>query len=225
MIHVPKTGGTWCRTAIKAAGISYFESGPAHFPTRVSRIHAAFRHARDTIMVKNWEKKKQQHVRRFVFGFVRHPLTWLESAWADALERGKTPGYKPSLKKPWFWFHRCYAWDFTELIDNVIKLKIDVPSRAMLARLGYHTIDGIRWYPDEHTLDFIGRNENLIDDFVHALRFADEQFDERRIRAVKPQRVSSRLAKYKDKLVWRSDQRKAIYEANRQLFDDFGYTI
>ena len=221
MIHVPKTGGTWCRMAIQGAGIPYFESGPA-YPHMTRRFHAPFRDVRETIMVEQWEENNTRPVRRLVFGFVRNPLTWLESKWADAFEHD----YKPGMPLPpeEEWFCRCYALDFIQYLNNVVRLVPNAPSSAILGRLGYHSADQ-RWVPDEHTPDFIGRVENLVEDFICALHRAGETFNESAIRALEPQRVSSQLPKYKETFKWQPEQQQAIYDANRQLFDGFGYAI
>jgi len=173
---------------------------------------------------------------------------------ADALEHGKLPGYAaktPAEKRFWrhcngldtnkgaepgpyapsrpgeltFWFHLCHAYEFERFIDNVIRIKPDVPSRAMMQRIGYQKVTTDLWRPDEYTVDFVGHTETLVDDFVSALKLAGEPFDENVVRNVRPKRVSGRLPKYRQKMKWRPDQRKAIYAANRQLFDGFGYTV
>lgn len=253
MIHIPKTGGTWCRAAITAAKIPNFESGPPGV-SKLNQAHGGLKATRPTIMMVNWRKKNKNLRRRLTFSFVRHPCTWLESTWADALEHGKLPGYAaktPAEKRFWrhyngldtnkgaepvpyapsrpgeltFWFHLCHAYEFERFIDNVIRIKPDVPSRAMMQRIGYQKVTTDLWRPDEYTVDFVGHTETLVDDFVSALKLAGEPFDENVVRNVRPKRVSGRLPKYRQKMKWRPDQRKAIYAANRQLFDGFGYTV
>jgi hypothetical protein len=255
MIHIPKTGGTWCRAAISAANIPTFESGPPGV-TKLNQAHGSLKQTYATIMMVNWRKNKTQR-RRLTFSFVRHPCTWLESTWADALQHGKLPGYAAktpaekrfwehceSLDNPWaqelhrehpqpyrglnpgeerFWFHQCHSYSFEKFIDNVLKIKPDVPSRAMLTRIGYEKVSNGTWRPEEHTVDFVGHTETLVDDLIRVLTLAGEKFDERVIRGVAPKRVSGRLPKYKHKMVWRPGQREAIYKANQQLFDGFGY--
>ena len=249
MIHIPKTGGTWCRTAINAAGIPNFESGPPGM-SKLNQAHGSLRVTRKSIMMVDWRTNKTTR-RRLTFSFVRHPCTWLESTWADALEHNKRPGYAATTpaeirfwehcnglsfdptQKPYkplhpgeatFWFHLCHDYKFEKFIDNVLRLKPDVPSCAMLQRIGYQKINANMWKVEEHTVDFVGHTETLVDDLVRVLKLAGETFDEKVICGVQPQRVSGRLLKYKTQLCWRPDQREALYKANQQLFDGFGYT-
>jgi len=248
MIHIPKTGGTWCRAAIVAAKLPHFESGPAG-ESKLNQAHASLEQAWPTIMMVNWIEDNIRARKRFTFSFVRHPCTWLESTWADAMEHNKLPGYAaktPKEIKFWkhcnalannemppynpsrpgeeeFWFHRCHAHSFTDFIDNVLRLKPDVPSCAMLAAVGYVKDEGGAWRRDGRAIDFIGHTETLVNDFIRALKKAGEKFSVKAVRRVTPKRVASRLSKYADKLIWRPDQRVALYEANRQLFDKFGY--
>lgn len=248
MIHIPKTGGTWCRAAIVAAELPHFESGPAG-ESKLNQSHASLTQALPTIMMANWRENNMTPRKRFTFSFVRHPCAWLESTWADALEHGKLPGYaakteadirfwrhcnalannvvptynpsRPGEEK--FWFHYCHAASFTDFIDNVLRIKPNAPSCAMLAAVGYEQDSKGTWRRQGPVIDFLGKNETLVSDFIYALKTAGEKFNERLVRRVTPKRVAGRLKKYADKLIWRPDQRAALYKANKQLFDKFGY--
>jgi hypothetical protein len=218
-IHVPKTGGTWCRAVIKRLGLRYFESGP-NVPNKLDRTHAPLRAAYPTICMRDWRKKDRTAARRFTFGFVRNPMTWLESRWADAIRKyGGSAAHDIDE-----WFKQGFSPDFSTFIDNVIRIQPDAPSIAMLGRLGYHK-DGNSWEPDEHVADFIGKNESLVADFIRALTSAGEQFREQAVRMVAPQRVASRLPAYRQQINWTDKQRQAIYNANEQLCVDFGYAV
>jgi hypothetical protein len=59
-IHVPRTGGTWARLAMEAAGIEASKLGEGHHPMR------------DELDIDG----------RFTFGFVREPLSWYGSEWS-----------------------------------------------------------------------------------------------------------------------------------------------
>ena len=71
-VHVPKTGGTWVRAAIAAAGIDAHESGPPE-------THDHF---------GVFDLPADLLAGRFTFGFVRHPVDWLKSRWAWAVLSG-----------------------------------------------------------------------------------------------------------------------------------------
>jgi hypothetical protein len=218
-IHVPKTGGTWCRTAIKRAKLPHFESGP-NVKRMLSRTHATLRKALPTINQRDWRKGDTTKVKRFTFGFVRNPLDWLASRWADAIRKyGGVANHDHD-----HWFNAAFSHDFSTYVDGVIEIEPSVPSNAILGRLGFHK-DGAVWVPDDCKIDFIGKQENLVDDFVKALHLAGEKFSEKRVRALPPQRVAGQLDRFKRQIVWTDKQRRAIYEANKQLFDDYGYSV
>lgn len=218
-IHVPKTGGTWCRAAIKRLGIPHFESGP-NVKRKTSRTHAQLRKAYPTISVKDWRKGDNTPTQRLIFGFVRNPMTWLESRWADAIRKyGGVADHDISN-----WFKAAFDHDFSKYIDNVIRIMPGAPSMAMLGRLGYHKVDGL-WVPEERTADFIGRNESLVEDFIAVMTRAGERVNSQLVRVLTPQRVASRLDRYKRRISWTPEQRRAIYEANEHLCNAYGYVI
>lgn len=89
-VHIPKTGGTWVRKALEAAGVPWKRTGSdAHVPFHV--IESAVEG-------------------RFTFAFVRHPVSWYQSYWAfrmAALDRyGRTP------------FDEHLSADFNEFVAN-----------------------------------------------------------------------------------------------------------
>lgn len=216
-IHVPKTGGTWCRAAIKAAGIKHFESGP-NVKRKLSRTHAKFSTAYPTICIRDWRNGDDRPVKRFTFGFVRNPMAWLESRWADAIRKyGGVANHDIGN-----WFKASFSHDFKQYVDNVIRIKANAPSMAMLGRLGYHQ-DGARWVTDAVKMDFVGRAETLIEDFIKALELAGEKFNDAAIRKTAPRRVASKLKEFKSRISWTKEQRQAILDANADLCRIFGY--
>lgn len=216
MIHIAKTGGTWCRRAITAAGIHHFESGPANWH-EVRRNHANIRRAHPTAHIKDWRKGNKKPHKRCVFTFVRNPFAWLESVWADSYLRKRRPNYVPKNTK--------IGIDFPTYIDTMIDCAPDAPSQEMFIGIGYYrdkTDDGL-WHKSDIFPDFIGKTENLVDSFITALRVAGETFNEAKVRAVKPQRVAGRKPEFRKKIIWSESQRVAVYDANKQLFKQFGY--
>ena len=217
-IHVPKTGGTWCRIAIRKARLPHFESGPDN---KLSHTHASIDEAHARIRMRNWRKGDKTKVKRFTFGFVRNPLTWLGSRWADALRKyGGVANHDISA-----WFKEAFDHDFPKFVDNVIRIQPDAPSIEMLGRLGYRKGLNDHWVSGEHVVDFVGRNESLVNDFFKAMRMAGEKINEKAIRSLARQRVASRLRRYKQQIKWTSDQAHAIWKANQQLCDRYGYEI
>ena len=219
-LHVPKTGGTWCRAAIKLVGIPHHESGP-NVKRKITRGHASVKQAWDTICVRNWLKGDMRPTKRLVFGFVRNPLNWLESRWADAIR--KYGGVDPkdiNLE----WFGVVFSHEFPVYAERCATVDPSVPSRAMFNRLGFNRKGGT-WIPQEHTCDEIGRNETLTEDFIRILKKAGEKFNENKVRRLEPQRVASRLARFKRQIRWTDAQREKIYGANKYLCDTYGYKL
>lgn len=222
-IHVPKTGGTWCRAAIDAIGLPQFESGPGT-DRWLTRSHASVTRAAPTIFQRNWLKKDTVRVERMTFGFVRDPWKWLASCWADTRHKYGSHD-NPELKKVKHWLGSCFRAEFSDFIDQVLEHAPCVPSQVMLITLGYHRTDPTTWVAGDILVDEIGRNETLVDDFVRILKKAGEQFDAQRARAVPPQRVSGQQQQYKQQVVWTAAQRKAVYDSNRFLCDTFDYDL
>ncbi|MBI3336591.1 hypothetical protein HYZ98_03450 [Candidatus Peregrinibacteria bacterium] len=77
--HVPKTGGTWVRQAIKNAGIPTNEVGNGiEGINDFRRMKHAFYHA---------TPRTVHTLGRFNFAFVRNPLTWYQSLWSFQMQR------------------------------------------------------------------------------------------------------------------------------------------
>lgn len=215
MIHVPKTGGTFCRMALRAVRGQGFESGPAKGKEVTRRVHAALRACYKDLMVEDWRKKDFRPHPRFIFGFVRHPLGWLASSWADIIcQHGRRPGD---------WRGRCFSYNFRDYAEAVVRVKPSAPSLAMLGRLGFCRKDG-KWVSEEHRCDFIGKQEYLLRDLMIALRRARQPFDKAVLQAIPRYRVAGQLPKYKRQVVWTSAQIDKLMEANAQLCEMFHYS-
>lgn len=227
-IHVPKTGGTWCRQAIRQAKIPYIESGPRplgheDLVAQLMRSHASYDDALPTIAVRNWLKNDDTPADRFIFGFIRHPFKWLISRWADAIRKYGGVAAHDIAKDSWF--AKTFSHEFPEFIDRVIEHCPTVVSEALLGRLGFAVNEAGIWVQGARPIDFIGKTENLVDDFIEALHRAGEKFNPAHVRSVTPKRVAGKLQRFKDVAQYNDAQREALYRANKQLFDDFGYSI
>jgi hypothetical protein len=102
---------------------------------------------------------------KLVYTFVRHPITWYQSRWSFRVKYG------------WQAIHpldfNCASNNFHVFVDKVLQFKPD----GWCAHLFDDYIkNGCR------NLDFIGKTENLVNDFLHVMRRAGEQIDEDRVR-------------------------------------------
>lgn len=174
MIHVPKTGGTWCFFAMQTAGIKVEEPWVEGSANVIQS-----RHCRIVDIVSFI-----QH--RLTFSFIRHPMAWLRSQWCYACDRNAPSGWKPDEKR---WIAHVWSDDYPTFVQNVLDQKPTVPTNGMLGRAGYEW-NGTTWVRGAHAVRFIGRTETLAADLCTALELAGEQFDREALSRVAPMRVS-----------------------------------
>lgn len=164
-LHIPKTGGIWIRHVFKVCGIEHYEVGDqhSHFPSLLN-IH-----------------EEEFYKKRFVFAFVRHPLTWYQSRWAFRVKHGWRPQHPLDFN--------CASNDFHVFMENVLRYKPN----------GWVTWEYLN-YIDEvpGKIGFIGRTENLINDTITALRMAGEDFNEKVVRSI-PSMNDSDMDRYPSK--------------------------
>jgi hypothetical protein len=96
----------------------------------------------------------------FTFAFVRHPLTWFQSYWKYKFKTGHWNPYR-SLDA------ECRANTFHQFLDNVIEKCPGFYSEYLLHFVG----------PPNNPIDFIGKQENLVEDLLTALDLAKEQYN------------------------------------------------
>lgn len=154
--HVPKTGGTWVKAAMKAAGIRCYgvQDITNSHPFNLLRKHA-------TPDVAPSDK--------FSICFVRRPIPWYISYWSF-----RCSGPRRDMKFP---ADRLLSEDFDEFVNNVLDA---YPSGFVTALYQYYTGE------DYRKVDFIGRQENLAHDLTVGLTLAGEDFDEVALRNTPP---------------------------------------
>lgn len=157
-LHIPKTGGTWFRHALQVNHIPFEELGEQH---------SHFPFIRELKPEGFFDDK-------FVFAFVRHPLTWYQSRWAHRVQHG------------WHVEHpldyNCASNDFLDFLRRVFEYK---PSGWLtyLYSIYIHSVP--------NGIDFIGRTENLTTDCVEVLRRIGVDFDEDQFRQTPKMNQSS----------------------------------
>jgi len=183
-IHVPKTGGTWCRSTIQALGLARGEIGQQH--------SAAFA-VRDKLKGL------------FTFGTVRNPVTWLQSRYAYDKRSGRL---RPDL-----------SYDFNTWVEYTLDKKPTLLQYTMFYRLGY-TLSG---ESTEYSVDFICKNESLLDDFMEAMRLAGEKIDEAIVRNMPPKKVCSRSDKWQAQCQYRKETLRLVIDNGQAVFKMFDY--
>lgn len=150
-LHIPKTGGYFVRQAFKSCKISCQEIGGEHdhFPHLLKLKPKEF-----------WQSK-------FVFAFVRHPLSWYQSRWAFRMKHGWKPTHELDFN--------CASNNFDTFCRNVVNYK---PSGWVSWEYKMY----IEQCPKK--CDFIGKTENIVEDTISAFRLAGEKFSEKIIRSI-----------------------------------------
>jgi len=150
-LHIPKTGGQFVRQAFKSCGIKYTEIAGEHdhFPYLLKFKDKQF-----------WQNK-------FIFAFVRHPLSWYQSRWAFRVKYGWKVQHELDFN--------CFSNNFETFCRNSAK---------------YRPNGWVSWeykiYIEQcpKPCDFVGKTENLINDTIMAFRLAGEKFSEKTIRNI-----------------------------------------
>lgn len=176
-IHVPKTGGSWVRAAVRNAGIQTQELGCSwHEGDRCDHSYAFdFRHRIESPHVC-WHNRycDVDAGGRFVFAFVRHPVSYYRSHWSYKTQHG---------------------WDERSAADRELKAdSLEGFVRKVLERRPRGWVSGMyrNFLLREGKMpDFVGYQERLADDLVRALRLAGETFDEDALRATPPVNTSA----------------------------------
>jgi hypothetical protein len=197
-LHVPKAGGTWVRQALKN--------------TELVRGELTSRHSEESTEGKkrSWHmvpRDKSILQGKYVFCFVRHPLTWYQSHWAFRTRRSNWNSGNILDK-------RCVLdcekerMDFNDFIDNVIE---EFPE-------GY-----LHWlynFYAQHAV-FVGKMENLQSDLVNALFMAGEDFDVGTIANTPRENVMPR--KYHREVKYTTARAIKILELERKVIEKYGY--
>lgn len=134
----------------------------------------------------------------FVGTFVRHPLAWYRSAWCYWKETGRFPREDGTP--------RVECDDFRQFVENCMACE----PRGYVSSL-YERFTG----PDPDDVNFVGRQESLVDDLVKLLHLAGEDFTEPALRETPPQNVrgsreDSVFPGWPDDLADRGDAARAV---------------
>jgi hypothetical protein len=170
-LHIPKTGGNWVVTVLNNLKV---------LKRKLKEKHADYN--RFWILENKLAKKTP-----FLFCFVRHPVTWYESwyKYMMAPERNfKEWGYRPW--HPCARLDGCGDPDFNKYIENIIKV-----SPGFVTEL---------YSQYTKRCDFIGKQENLINDLLKILRVLHIKHDEYKIKQRAPINISEDIP-----IVWDKD--------------------
>lgn len=146
--------------------------------------------------------KECPYPERFRFAFVRHPVTAYQSYWRYKMGAGWNPPNQMDRE--------CRSDEFKTFVLNVLEYYPGFCTHVYEQYVG----------PPNDTIEFVGKQENLVEDLITALRSAGEEFDESLIRAFPPQNVSDQtrfIATYTPEL------ERRVREAERAAIERHGY--
>ncbi len=210
-LHVPKTGGNWVTTILRESNL--VKSEISHKHADIDMVFPSVFINRNVLLKYIMRKLRVfRRSRPFTFCFVRHPLSWYES-WFKYMSQ-------PSRSwKDWGDEFDKYNWhpnsilnglgdpDFNQFVRNVIQ-----------ERPGYVT--ELFGSYTKRKIDFIGRQENLVNDLIKVLRIMNVDFDEEFIRNHKKEGTSPEP---KERIVWADDLKSEVSKLEYAGIVRYGY--
>lgn len=206
--HVPKTGGNWVRSALRAGGISVNEciALPALL-VLTGQVQASsqltYQYVLNRMQHATYTEVETQG--KFTFAFVRHPVSFYMSYWSYKTQKG---------------------WNMNDPFEASLATATctEFAERSLNRYPGWYTGMCKRYYGDDFSaLDFVGKQEQLADDLVRALHMAGERFDETALRAVAPVNSTVLHPEWKKRSSLSETLMSHILEAEHELAAAFGY--
>ena len=211
-LHIPKTGGNWVTAVLRDLDLVKEEVG---------HKHADFEHLfvpcdrRQNVILKRVARKLLPVPRNkpFMFCFTRNPLSWYES-WFKYMSQPRRQWQN------WGDEHDTHDWhpnavlnglgspDFNQFVRNVIQ-----------KRPGYVTELYASYVRPQ--MDFVGKQETLVDDFIRVLRVMNLDVDEEFIRNYKRVGVSPDIAK---EIIWEDGLKKSVALLEYSGLIRYGYS-
>ncbi|MAH46489.1 hypothetical protein CMI37_11695 [Candidatus Pacearchaeota archaeon] len=127
---------------------------------------------------------------RFTFCFVRHPLDWYASFWAYRKRLGLLTDHELD--------QIIHTYSFPKYIEIILD---KYPS-------GYVST----MYKKYTYVDYVGRNENLVEDLIKALQLGNEQFNEEVIRKFPRANASASIDPWKKLVEYPPELRERVCE-------------
>ena len=159
--HIPKTGGTWVKVAMEAAGVKF---RAVHTMGGPHPFNLKWAHATPETVRQSWRPG------RFSFCFVRQPVAWYRSYWAFRSRKG-------ARRDENFPADGLWSDDFDQFVNNLLDA---YPGGFVTQLYQYYTgVDGTK-------VDYIGTQESLVDGLAEALHLAGQDFDEAALRSERP---------------------------------------
>ncbi len=141
----------------------------------------------------------------YSFTFVRDPRSWYQSYWAYRM-RTQWRDAKGMDRK-------CYSTNFQEFIANCVEHYSGYVSNMYRVHVG----------ADGSNVNFIGKQEHLMEDLLHVLNEAGEEYAEESIRAVPPVNEAAQLSAWKDQCQYTPELAAAVAQSEHWAMEMFDY--
>lgn len=141
-LHNAKTGGMWVRHIYKVNHIPHEEIGQEH-----SHFPALFNF-----------RSKEEFQKRFIYTFIRHPLSWYQSRWAFRLKYGWKADHPLD--------YNCASNNFLRFVENCLEYK---PTGWVTYEYKNY-IDNVPW-----GINYVGKIENIVEDSITIMKMAGER--------------------------------------------------
>jgi hypothetical protein len=216
-LHLPKTGGTFIRKVFRSLDLVRFNFSRDH--ADMKRVINIYDHYPGNYWCRSIQfgGNVQKHINQsFKFCFVRHPFDWYASYWRFNTDLGWR-SFIPQNKRT-RWGFKYDTWhplapleehainNFSEFMDRVIQHK-----PGFLTNL-YHA------YAMPEHIDFVGKQENLVEDISTVLSRLNVQHDISEIKKLKHENKS------KTKMPeWKHEHKEKIFELEKAVFEKYNY--
>jgi len=184
--HIPCTGGSWVKRAIRhvmKGNRNFFWKRPDVEDGEVDEATYWERLASDMLSMKKGHLTPSQITKAdkdglFSFAFVREPISWYKSYWAN---RGRV---RELNGKSWHTFIFDWAWDenFETFCGNMLRM---FPEGALTTL--YKCFLG----EDGTSLDFVGKQESLKEDLIKVLDGLGEKYNLTKIEELEKENTTS----------------------------------
>jgi len=136
---------------------------------------------------------------KFTIAFVRHPVSYYKSYWAYRMRTKWVSG--------WYLDDYCRSDNFEQFLLNVLEKKFPYVTWEF-KRYGVF---------NPQIINFVGKQENLVEDLVWVLKFLNEKFDEEKLRKTPPQNVSNLKVSCSQEII------RKICELEKEVIKYFRY--
>lgn len=167
-LHIPKTGGNWVTAVLNDLDLVERELGHKH--ADLDRLFAS------SVCLENpaFNSFLQVKQKPYIFCFVRNPLSWYESYFK----------YMSQTKRRWrHWGDErsITDWHPNAMTNGVGDENFNGFVRNLLRKRPGYVTELFGWYT-KPLVDFVGKQEQLVDDLILVLKIMNVSFEEDLVR-------------------------------------------